>query len=164
MDQAEATHARIEDKMTRDLIAKDPLAKDLLAKAAEARTKAYVPYSGFAVGAALLTGSGRVYTGCNVENASFGATICAERTAMVKAISEGERDFRAIAVIGDSAGPCRPCGVCRQVLVEFAPEARVYMANLKGDLSIMTSRELLPAAFTEVDVRRGAPGAEGKTR
>lgn len=130
------------------------LAEDLIARATEARAQAYVPYSGFAVGAALLSSSGRVYTGCNIENASYGATICAERTAVAKAVSEGERGFAALAVVGDTQGPCAPCGICRQVLFEFAPDALVFMANLKGDVAVKTVRELLPFAFTESDVPR----------
>lgn len=129
--------------------------RKLIEQATEARTRAHVPYSGFAVGAALLGASGRIYTGCNIENASYGATICAERAAVAKAVSEGERSFLAIAVVGDTAGPCAPCGICRQVLNEFAPDMEVYMANLKGHVATRTMRDLLPFAFTESDVVRG---------
>ncbi len=121
-----------------------------LYKAAEkARVNAHAPYSGFKVGAALLTGDGRVFTGVNVENSSFGATICAERTAFVKAISEGVRDFEAIAV---SAGdePAVPCGICRQFMSDFAPDLKVVTGPSDEDgngLKVIGLRELFPEAF-----------------
>lgn len=118
----------------------------LLAAAVEARKRAYAPYSGFAVGAALLGKSGRTYPGCNVENASYGATICAERTALASAVAAGEREFLAIAVVADTPGPCTPCGICRQVLAEFG-DIPVLMANLRGAREIRTVGELLPASF-----------------
>lgn len=121
----------------------------LIAAARKAREYAYVPYSNFKVGAALLGRSGRVFTGCNVENASSGATICAERTAVVKAVSEGERDFVALAVVTDVPEPASPCGICRQVLVEFNPELPVIMANLAGEYRVETALGLLPYAFTK---------------
>lgn len=131
--------------MTHDM---DELSVAALLKAAtEARERAYAPYSGFKVGAALLTESGQVITGCNVENASFGATICAERGAVAHAISLGERRFSAIAVIADFPEPVMPCGICRQVLAEFAPDMPVIMANVKGDRRTMTVQELLPGVF-----------------
>jgi cytidine deaminase len=123
--------------------------KDLVDLAQEVREKAYAPYSGFSVGAALLTRSGRVFTGCNVENASYPLTICAERTAVTKAVSEGERDFEAIAVV--TATGATPCGACRQVLHEFGgadADLRVIVADLEGNLSTYTIAELLPAGFT----------------
>ena len=123
--------------------------KDLVARAAEFRARAYAPYSGFAVGAALLTKSGRVYGGVNVENASYPVGICAERTAIAAAVTAGEREFEALAVIADSPEPCAPCGMCRQVLVEF-PIARVILANTAGDLRVLTPDELLPFAFGAV--------------
>jgi cytidine deaminase len=126
--------------------------KNLIACAKEAREHAYAPYSRFQVGAALLGRSGRVYTGCNVENASYPAGTCAERCAVGKAVSEGEREFEAIAVIGDSEGPCTPCGICRQVLYEFSPAMRVIMVNLEGDTLISSASELLPGAFTKTDL------------
>jgi len=126
--------------------------KDLIACAREAREYAYAPYSCFQVGAALLGRSGRVYTGCNVENASYPAGTCAERCAVGKAVSEGEREFVAIAVIGDSQGPCAPCGICRQVLCEFNPDMRVIMTNLEGDTLILAASELLPGAFARTDL------------
>lgn len=119
----------------------------LIRQALEARERAYVPYSHFPVGAALLSRSGRVYLGCNVENASSGATCCAERTAIFKAVSEGERDFVALAVVTGSPGIGTPCGICRQVIVEFAPELSVIMANPAGEYKVRRASELLPDAF-----------------
>jgi len=119
---------------------------ELAARAAQARQWAYAPYSHYRVGAALLTASGRIYDGVNVENAAFGDTICAERTAAVKAVSEGERDFVAIAVASATAG--MPCGSCRQVLSEFGLEARVLIVDDNGGIvSRSTVRELLPSPF-----------------
>ena len=119
---------------------------DLIARAAEFRRHAYAPYSGFAVGAALLARSGRVYGGVNVENASYPVGICAERTAIAAAITAGEREFEALAVIADSPGPCAPCGMCRQMLMEF-PIKRIILSNLSGAVHIMTPAELLPYTF-----------------
>lgn len=120
-----------------------------------ARESAYAPYSSFMVGAALLCGSGQVYLGCNVENASYGAGICAERTAAVKAVSEGERAFTAIAVVGfakgaapGEAGFAYPCGICRQFLREFAaPGMKVYAARTREDVLDTTLEDLLPHSF-----------------
>ena len=109
--------------------------------------RSYVPYSGFPVGAALLCADGSVYTGCNVENAAYGSTICAERTALVKAVSEGRRAFTAIAVAGNSADYCWPCGACRQMLYEFAPELTVLVARGDGDFVKLPLKELLPHGF-----------------
>ncbi len=107
---------------------------------------AWVPYSQFPVGAALLTTDGKVYRGCNVENAAYPATICAERTALVKAVSEGARSFRAIAVVTRSGGS--PCGVCRQMLYEFRPDMRVLVATLDGEICYeLALSELLPHGF-----------------
>lgn len=119
----------------------------LIRAAVEARGRAYAPYSGFAVGAALLAEDGRVFTGCNVENASYGLTVCAERVALFKAVSEGARGFAAIAV-ACGAGPCAPCGACRQVLYEFAPDLLVIMADAGGG-KVRKARlsELLPRGF-----------------
>jgi cytidine deaminase len=126
---------------------------DALVRAAiAARERAYVPYSRFAVGAALLTASGEVFGGCNVENAAYGNSICAERTALVSAVAAGHRDFVAIAVVTPTDGPASPCGSCRQVLVEFNPEMTVLLANLRGDLVRTTAGELLPGAFTGKDL------------
>lgn len=119
---------------------------ELVARATEAREWAYVPYSGFAVGAALLTRSGEVFTGCNVENASHGLTVCAERVAIFNAVSRGQRNFAALAVVADTEGVCSPCGACRQVMAEFG-DFRVIMANVRGDRRSSSVAELLPAAF-----------------
>lgn len=120
----------------------------LLAEAKKAREHAYAPYSRFPVGAALMAEDGTVYSGCNVENASYGVTNCAERTALFKAVSEGKRRFVALAVVADTPGPVSPCGACRQVMSELCPpDMKVYLANLKGDLKITTVEKLLPDAF-----------------
>jgi cytidine deaminase len=119
---------------------------DLIALAAEARKKAHAPYSNFAVGAALLTKSGRVYTGCNVENASYGLSICAERAAVFKAVSEGEREFEAIAVVTENG--VTPCGACRQVLMEFGDDIQVIVADTAGHQQVFALTDLLPEGFT----------------
>jgi len=119
--------------------------KELIAMAAEARKAAYAPYSHYLVGAALMTASGKVYTGCNVENASYGMTICAERTAVVKAVSAGEREFTAIAVVTEDGGT--PCGACRQVLSEFGPKMKVLVADADGNYKAYRLNDLLLDAF-----------------
>ena len=119
---------------------------ELIDLARKARQKAYAPYSRYKVGAALLGKSGKVYTGCNVENASYGHTVCAERTAVLKAVSEGETEFEAIAVVTKNGGS--PCGACRQVLNEFAPELTIYIADKNGEYRTTTMSELLPDSFT----------------
>ena len=125
----------------------------LIKIAIEARKNAYVPYSKFQVGAAVSSKNGKIYQGVNIENASYGLTNCAERTAIFKAISEGDRELEAIAVVADTEKPVSPCGACRQVMVEFfKPNARVYLANLKGDLTETTVEELLPGAFKQEDL------------
>lgn len=135
-------------------VSNEPLSADwerLLEQALESRSHAYIPYSGFAVGAALLDKDGNVHQGCNVENAAYGPTNCAERTALFRAIADGwgPGEFTAIAVIGDTMLPITPCGVCRQVLVELCkPDMPVIMANLTGGRSVMTVEELLPGAFS----------------
>jgi len=124
--------------------------EQLLQQALEARKRAYVPYSGFAVGSALLDADGNVHLGCNVENGAYGPTNCAERTALFRAVADGARrgEFQAIAVVADSVGPCSPCGVCRQVMSELCPpDMPVIMSNLRGETRIMTVSELLPGAF-----------------
>ena len=121
--------------------------RDLINLAAEASKKAYVPYSHFAVGAALECTDGTVFTGCNVENAALGSTICAERTAACKAVSEGHRDFARIAVYGDGEGYCYPCGACRQCLAEFAPEMEVLSAKGGGRYVSYKLSEMLPYTF-----------------
>ena len=109
---------------------------------------AYVPYSKFPVGAALLCADGTVYTGCNVENAAYGSTICAERTALVKAVSDGHRDdFVRLAVVGNSAGYCWPCGACRQMLYEFAPDLELLVARKDHDYVTLPLSQLLPHGF-----------------
>lgn len=121
--------------------------KELYRIANDVKENAYAPYSGFRVGAALLTRSGKVYTGVNVENASYGATLCAERGAVAKAVSEGEQEFRALAV-ASSAGEAMPCGICRQVLMEFEPELRVITGKDEEHLESYSLQELLPGAFS----------------
>lgn len=118
----------------------------LVSAAREVREKAYAPYSRFQVGAALRTRSGRVFCGCNVENLSFGLTICAERAAVFAAVAAGETDFEAIAVVADSVQPVTPCGACRQVLVEFSSDLQVCSENLQGQRFESTIGELLPRA------------------
>lgn len=127
--------------------------KKMLRLAAEAREKAYAPYSGFRVGACLKAGSGAYYLGCNIENASYTPTNCAERTAMFKAVYDGERDFEAIAVISDGVDHVAPCGVCRQVLAEFCPQDMpVICADRDGNYVVHELRELLPMSFTKKDI------------
>jgi cytidine deaminase len=123
----------------------------LVAQATKAREHAYAPYSNYRVGASLLAASGRVYTGCNVENAVYSETICAERTAVAKAVSEGERDFAAIAVVTRDGGA--PCGSCRQVLYEFAPELIVLIADETGAVRQTTAAQLLPDGFGPQNLR-----------
>ena len=131
----------------------------LIIEALEARKKAYTPYSHFQVGAALLTKSGKVYRGCNIENASYTPTICAERTAFFKAVSEGEKEFVKIAVVGSPEGePVRlafPCGVCRQVMAEFcqADEFQIIPAISENEYEVYTLKELLPFGFGPEDLQ-----------
>ena len=119
--------------------------------AIKARENAYSPYSHFAVGAVLLCEDGTLYEGCNIENASYGLTNCAERTAIFKAVSEGHTKFKALAVVADTEGPCAPCGACRQVMAEFKIPL-IIMGNLMGNIKIVTIEELLPFSFSEYDV------------
>lgn len=129
--------------------------QELIEFAKEAMKRAYTPYSNFQVGAALLDANGQVHLGCNVENAAYGPTNCAERTALFRAIADGhpQGSFRAIAVTGDTEGPISPCGVCRQVLIELCePEMPVYLSNLKGAFVQTTVAALLPGAFTTKDL------------
>ncbi len=109
--------------------------------------RSYVPYSHFPVGAALLCADGTVFTGCNVENAAYGSTICAERTALVKAVSEGRREFTALAVVGNGGDYCWPCGACRQMLYEFAPELTLLVGRGDGKYRKTALKELLPHGF-----------------
>jgi len=121
--------------------------KELIEKAKRARLRAYAPYSDFKVGAALLTKSGKVYTGANVENSTFGLTVCAERIAVFKAVNNGDNEFAKIAVVADKNQPVTPCGACRQVLSEFVKDLKIVCANLKGKVDRYTLKELLPEAF-----------------
>ena len=121
--------------------------EDLLAEAKIVRKKAYAPYSNFKVGAAVLTIDGKIFTGCNVENSSYGLSICAERSAIFNAVSSGYKKFAKVAVVTDSEPPSSPCGACRQVIFEFGDDIEVIMANLKGDTKIIKISELLKDGF-----------------
>lgn len=121
--------------------------KDLVKKAVDARKKAYAPYSKFKVGAALEAANGKVFVGCNVENSSYGLTLCAERVALFKAVSEGVSKFKRIAIVADTKNPCPPCGMCRQALYEFAPNLEVVMANTKGRTRKVKLKDLLAHPF-----------------
>lgn len=134
------------------------LRERLITAAAEVRERAYAPYSHYKVGAALLGKSGKIYTGCNVENVSFGATICAERSAVVKAVSDGETSFEALAVIADGDHPASPCGICRQFLAEFGGDLLLILSNLHGDRIETTLREWLPSAFDSRYLDNQYPG------
>jgi cytidine deaminase len=124
--------------------------KDLLIEAAkQARENAHAPYSNFRVGAALRSTSGRIFGGCNVENATYGLTMCAERVAIFKAVSEGERGFSAIAVVTDTDVLTPPCGACRQLIWEFCGDIPVSMANLKGKIEVVQMKELFPKPFDD---------------
>jgi cytidine deaminase len=126
--------------------------KELIRKALEAQQKAYVPYSKFRVGAAVLTEDGEVFTGCNIEIASYSPTICAERTAIFKAVSEGHTKIKAIAVVGDSDFTY-PCGVCRQVIREFGKDAAIIVANSEDDYKEYKLGDLLPHSFGPEDLK-----------
>lgn len=125
----------------------------LVALAKEAMEHAYVPYSKFRVGAALLTKDGRVFKGCNIENASYGATNCAERTVIFKAVSEGYREFDAIAIVASSGDYASPCGICRQVLAEFMPDGKVILDSEEKGMVTYLVRELLPFGFSSEDIK-----------
>src|SRR5690349_14770303 len=125
----------------------------LIAAAAAARDKSYAPYSQFAVGAALQTKSGEVYAGCNVENLSFGLTLCAERNAVAAAVSNGSRDFVAVAIVTDSKKPAVPCGACRQVLSEFNPRLKVVSATISGQIQEFDLNALLPFSDQGISLR-----------
>lgn len=133
---------------------------ELVNLAIEAREHAYIPYSGFAVGAALLTKGGKVYQGCNIENSAFGPTNCAERTAFFTAVYQGERDFEAIAIVGGKGGEpiselCAPCGVCRQVMREFCKDDfKIYLSKGDGTVLTYTLSDLLPLSFSGDDLNR----------
>ena len=133
----------------------------LIDQAIIAQQHAYVPYSEYPVGAALLTESGQVYTGCNIEIASYGATVCGERTAAFKAVSEGEREFRAVAVV--TSNGAAPCGICRQVLYEFGPEMTVVMVDAEGEITWEGSlSDLLPLGFGPQKLAEGQRAARGR--
>ena len=141
---------------------KEPISispETLCALALEARKNSYSPYSGFKVGASLLAGSGKIYTGCNIENAAFSPTVCAERVAFFKAISEGEKDFIAIAIAGGSGdspnSECPPCGVCRQVMAEFCDtdSFMIYVLGQGGDVEGHTLAQLLPESFGKSNLK-----------
>ena len=123
----------------------------LIQAAIETRKQSYSPYSNFAVGAAVLSNDGYIYGGCNIENASYGLTNCAERTAIFNAVSNGKRNISAIAVVADTDRPCSPCGACRQVIGEFKIPC-IIMANLKGQYKTVTLEELLPFSFSNTDL------------
>lgn len=151
----------MESEISRENILMDIPVKELIRSALEARKKAYAPYSGYTVGAAVLTNELRIYTGCNIENASYTPTICAERTAIAKAVSEGWRKLKAIAVVGSEKGDtvgqyAFPCGVCRQVLREFADEQFiVIVAKSESDYKIYRLIELLPESFGPENLKSG---------
>ena len=131
------------------------LLESLVDAARAVRENAYAPYSNYKVGAAIATKSGKVFVGCNVENASYGLTNCAERTAFFRAIADGCQpgDFVALAVVGDTDNPISPCGACRQVMVELGgPELPIYLANLRSTTQATTAAALLPGAFTRADM------------
>lgn len=127
----------------------------LIKEARIAREGAYTPYSKFKVGAALLTESGSIYTGCNIENAAYPVSCCAERVAIFKAISSGESNFKQMAVIADTEGPVSPCGSCRQVMAEFFPkDMPIYLTNLEEKVQVTNIKELLPGSFESSDLIR----------
>ena len=129
--------------------------KELILKAIKARELAYCPYSNFKVGAAALFEDGKIYTGCNIENASYGATNCAERTAIFKAVSEGVKDFKAIAIVCSGDQPAYPCGICRQVMREFCPgDFEIVLARSQEDYEVHTLEELLPLGFGPENLKK----------
>ncbi|MCH7722513.1 MAG: cytidine deaminase [Bacteroidetes bacterium] len=127
--------------------------KLLVSKAVEAKSNALPTYSNFFVGAALLTKDDKIYTGCNIESSSYSLTICAERTAIFKAISEGERKFKALAVAGDTERLISPCGACRQVISDLCGDIDVILVNSKNETKVMKTSELLPFAFSDKDLK-----------
>ncbi|MCT4605267.1 MAG: cytidine deaminase [Marinisporobacter sp.] len=128
--------------------------KELFQEAVKAKEYAYAPYSKFKVGAALLTKDGKVYTGCNVECASFGGTNCAERTAIFKAISEGNKDFEAIAIASDNGMFTFPCGICRQVIFEFGKDIKIIVGDKNEEIKVISIKELLPYGFSSEDLNQ----------
>ncbi|ADU29869.1 cytidine deaminase [Evansella cellulosilytica DSM 2522] len=125
----------------------------LIMEAKKARERAYAPYSKFKVGAALLSDNDKVFHGCNIENAAYSMCNCAERTAIFKAVSEGVRHFKALAVVADTEGPVSPCGACRQVISELlSKDVKIILTNLNGDIAEWTVKDLLPGAFAPQDL------------
>lgn len=133
--------------MSSKKIKNKPGSENLVESAINARERAYAPFSNFRVGAAVETDEGDVYIGCNVESASYGLTVCAERVAIWKAVSEGKKNFKRIAVVADTEELTPPCGVCRQIIWEFCGDVPVTFANLKGKTETVQMKELLPRAF-----------------
>jgi cytidine deaminase len=125
----------------------DTASERLVVAARDARTRAVVPYSGFAVGAALETRDGAIVSGCNIENASYGLTMCAERVALFKALSEGAHEFTRLAVVTDTPQPTPPCGACRQLLWEYCGDVEIVLANLRAVTAVLRMRDLLPMPF-----------------
>ena len=121
--------------------------QELLETAKAARLKSIAPFSNFLVGAAVKTEDGKIYIGCNIESASYGLTVCAERVAIWKALSEGERHFTELAIVADTESLTPPCGTCRQIIWEFAKNATIMLGNLQGETQVVSIRELLPRAF-----------------
>jgi cytidine deaminase len=128
--------------------------KALVRRARAARAHSHSPYSRFRVGAALLTAGGKIFTGCNIESSSYGLTICAERTAIFKAVSEGHRRFTAIAIATDERGFTSPCGACRQVLMDLAGDIDFIMSNRKGDIQVFKMSDLFPFPFDDTSLRK----------
>jgi cytidine deaminase len=131
---------------------KNAMYNNLIEGAAAARKNAHAPYSQLFVGAAILGGSGTMYTGCNIENSSYGMTVCAERVAVFNAVSQGERSFKVIAIVTDTEKPIPPCGACRQVLAEFNSNLTIIMATTTGIKTIQSLKELFPLPFTRDDL------------
>ncbi len=128
--------------------------KELIGEAMKARELAYVPYSNFKVGAALVSKDGQIFHGCNIENAAYSVTNCAERTALFKAYSDGVTSFETLVVVADTDGPVSPCGACRQVISELVDaDTKIILTNLKGDIQRTTAAELLPGAFSPKDLK-----------
>jgi cytidine deaminase len=126
--------------------------EELIARAIQVRENACAPYSHYKVGAALLAATGKIYTGCNVENSTYGLTVCAERVALFKALSEGERKFSEIAVVTSAASPASPCGACRQLLWEYCGDIEVTVANLEGFRQTLRLTELFPRPFDQTNL------------
>lgn len=129
---------------------------DLIKTATAARLRSVAPFSNFLVGAALRTAEGKVFTGCNVESASYGLTVCAERVAIWKALSEGERDFTELVIVADTEQLTPPCGTCRQIIWEFCKNAKITLSNLRGQTEEVDIRELLPKAFDARFLKEGS--------